>query len=156
MAPAIVRLQMLAALREAWALRWPGLALGPATPDRGARPPGGHAPAFPRDWAWGLRWSGLALGPATPGRGARPPSGHASEVQWAHTWCEARDNGAALARAGARTCHARPVRPPARWACSKVIVGLCMVARVPGLLWVPTLTCIAVLLAGAGAWTYPA
>lgn len=32
--PAIVRLQMLTALREAWALRWPGLALGPAAPDR--------------------------------------------------------------------------------------------------------------------------
>jgi hypothetical protein len=27
--PAIVRLQMLAAVREAWALRWPALALGP-------------------------------------------------------------------------------------------------------------------------------
>lgn len=27
--PAIVRLQMLAAVREAWALRWPTLALGP-------------------------------------------------------------------------------------------------------------------------------
>ncbi|KAK9825683.1 hypothetical protein WJX81_003257 [Elliptochloris bilobata] len=35
-APAIVRLQMLVALREAWALRWPGLALGLATPDRGS------------------------------------------------------------------------------------------------------------------------
>ena len=43
-APAIVRLQMLAALREAWGLRWPGLALGPATPDRGALTAGGRSP----------------------------------------------------------------------------------------------------------------
>lgn len=42
-APAIVRLQMLAALREAWALRWPGLALGPATPDRGTCTAGGRS-----------------------------------------------------------------------------------------------------------------
>lgn len=38
-APAVVRLQMLAAVREAWALRWPALALGPD---------GGSASGVPR------------------------------------------------------------------------------------------------------------
>ena len=60
-APAIVRLQMLAALREAWALRWPGLALGPATPDRGAHAAGGKPAENPWAHVGGIPWHCLDL-----------------------------------------------------------------------------------------------
>ena len=83
MAPAIVRLQMLAALREAWALRWPGLALGPATPDRSALTAGGRCSGNPwghvRGMPWALPELQLALGPATPEQGTHTAGGRVSQ-----------------------------------------------------------------------------
>ena len=53
--PALVRLQMVRALAEAWQLRWPGLSLvprGPVVSQAAGGAGGGAAPAVPEDEQW--------------------------------------------------------------------------------------------------------